>query len=142
MGRILLDLPEQFPFSTDIPVRITDINYGGHLGNDKVLSVLHEARVRFLKSFGYTELDIDGRSIIMLDSIIVYKAEAFYGDVLKVEVAVRNMNNVGCDILYRVTNAQTAREIAHAKTGIAFFDYAKRKVVEMPERFKNVVGAD
>ncbi len=49
MARVQIDFPEHFCFTTDIDVRITDLNYGGHLGNDKFLSIAHEARVRFLK---------------------------------------------------------------------------------------------
>ena len=50
MARIKIELPDNFPFTTSIPVRITDINYGGHVGNDTVLSIIHEARMQFLKS--------------------------------------------------------------------------------------------
>ena len=51
MARIKLDLPERFPFSTELRVRITDVNYGGHMGNDSLLGLLHEARVRFLEHY-------------------------------------------------------------------------------------------
>ena len=54
MARIKIAVPPQFTFSTQIPVRITDINYGGHLGNDALLALLHEARVQFLRRYGYT----------------------------------------------------------------------------------------
>ena len=37
MPRIKLELHEILIYSTEIPVRITDINYGGHLGNDSIL---------------------------------------------------------------------------------------------------------
>jgi len=30
---------------------VADINYGGHLGNDKVLSFIHEARLRYVRKF-------------------------------------------------------------------------------------------
>ena len=46
MARVEIELPEQFPFATEIPIRISDINYGNHLGNDAVLSLAQEARVR------------------------------------------------------------------------------------------------
>ena len=51
MERIKLNLPEQFLFSTNIAVRITDINYGGHVGNDSFLSLIHEARQQFLNHY-------------------------------------------------------------------------------------------
>jgi acyl-CoA thioester hydrolase len=136
MPRTKLDLPAIFEFSTDIPVRITDINYGGHLGNDSLLSILQEARLRFLRQYAYSEKDVEGRGIIMLDAVVVYKSEAFYGDVLRVEVAVADVVNHGCDLLYRVTNKATGKEVSCAKTSIAFFDYDRRKVVGVPEGFR------
>jgi acyl-CoA thioesterase FadM len=80
MPRIKLDLPKHFHFTTEIPIRISDINYGGHLGNDAVLSILHESRVRLLLEHGYSEFNVEGVGIIMTDSAIVYKSEAFYGE--------------------------------------------------------------
>jgi YbgC/YbaW family acyl-CoA thioester hydrolase len=138
MPRVKLDLPEHFPFSTEIPLRITDINYGGHLGNDALLSLLHEARVQFLRHHGFTETDIDGSAIIMADAAIVYKSEAFYGDVSTIEVAVCDVHSHGCDFVYRVANKETGKEIARAKTGVVFFDYQKRKIAHVPENFRRL----
>jgi len=36
MARIKILLPEHFSFSCSIPIRITDLNYGNHVGNDTV----------------------------------------------------------------------------------------------------------
>jgi acyl-CoA thioester hydrolase len=132
MARIKLDLPPVFKFSTELTVRITDINYGGHLGNDALLSLLHEARLRFLQSLGWSEMDCGGASIIMTDAAIVYRNEAFQGERLRIDVAVTDLQAMSCDIVYRVVNAGTAAEVARAKTGIAFFDYQARKVVPAP----------
>jgi len=44
--------PASFQFSCQLPVRITDINYGGHVGNDRLLVFAHEARMRFLQHYG------------------------------------------------------------------------------------------
>lgn len=135
MPRTRLDLPLSFPFSTDIPVRITDINYGGHLGNDAALGVLHEARIRFLAGMGYTEHDIEGRGIIMTEALLLYRAEVFHGDVLKVEIAVGEMETHGCAFFYRVTSTQSGKEALRARTLIAFFDYQSRKVTPVPDGF-------
>lgn len=136
MGRAKLDLPESFPFAADIPVRITDINYGGHLGNDSLLSILQEARLQFLQRYAYSEKNVEGRGIIMLDAVVLYRSEAFYGDVLHVEVAVADVGSHGCDLLYRVTKKESGKEVARAKTSVAFFDYDRRKVAEVPEGFR------
>lgn len=139
MARIKLDMPDNYLFSTELAVRINDINYGGHLGNDAVLSMVHEARLRFLKHYHYTEMDVEGSSIIMTDSAIVYKAEGFHGDRVQVDVTVADFNKYGCDLYYLLSNKDTAVEIAHAKTGIVFFDYEERKVQTVPEGFRNKV---
>lgn len=136
MARIKLKLPEQFHFTTELPIRIGDINYGGHLGNDAVLSLVHEARVRFLKHHGYSELDIEGAGIIMSDAAVVYTSEGFYGDTLVVDVAVGDFQNAGCDFFYRLVNKETGVEIARAKTGIVFYDYGAKKSVAVPLKFR------
>ncbi|UCF70730.1 MAG: thioesterase family protein [candidate division WOR-3 bacterium] len=135
MARMKLDLPQKFDFATDIPVQIANINYGGHLGNDSLLSLIHEARIRFLKVHGFTEWDIGGVGIIMVDTVILYKAESFQGDVLTFEVGVKNVGRMGCDFVYKVTNKEKKKDVAHVKTAVVFFDYTERKVVNTPDVF-------
>ncbi|MGB5062133.1 MAG: thioesterase family protein [Candidatus Competibacter sp.] len=142
MARIKLDLPADFPFATELRVRVTDINYGGHMGNDSLLGLLHEARVRFLAHFGLKELDIFGLGLIMADSVIVYKSEAFPGEVLKIAVTVVDFNKYGCDFAYRVTERASGREVARAKTGVVFFDYQKRAVQPVPQSFLDLFPHD
>ena len=142
MARIKLDMPENYIFSTELTVRISDINYGGHLSNDAMLSIIHEARVRFLSHYHYSELDVEGLGIIMTDSAIVYKAEGFHGDLLQIDVALADFNKYGCDIFYLISNKKTAEEVAHAKTGIVFFDYEQRKVQHIPKAFTDKVIKD
>ncbi|MBC8206582.1 MAG: thioesterase family protein [Kiritimatiellales bacterium] len=140
MTRIKLELPETFPFSTELTVRITDLNYGGHLGNADTLVLIHEARVRFLKSYGYSEIDIEGYGTIMLDAVIQFKAQAFASDVLIAEVAAADFSRLGCDIYYRLTNKETGVVVAVAKTGISVFDYENQKRISPPEAFVKKLG--
>jgi YbgC/YbaW family acyl-CoA thioester hydrolase len=136
MSRIKIEMPENYRFSVSLPVRISDINYGGHLGNDALLAMVHEARVQFLRHYHYSEQDIEGVGLVMTDSAIVYKAEAFHGDLIQIEVAIGGFNKYGCDFHYLLSHKNTAVELAHAKTGVVCFDYNKRKIVAMPAAFK------
>ena len=142
MARIKLNLPERFPFSTELRVRITDVNYGGHMGNDALLGLLHEARVQFLAHYALSELDICGAGIIMADSVIVYKSEAFPGELLELAVTVTDFNRYGCDFVYRVTEKASGREVARAKTGIVFFDYQQRAIQKVPQPFRDLFPPD
>jgi len=143
MARIKIDLPEQFSFSTSIPVRITDLNYGNHVGNDAVLSIIHEARMQFLKTFGYTEMEFAGVGMIMSDVAIEFKNELFYRDTVIASVAATEFSKFGFDIYYKLEtlrhfgklNAQDDKKVlaAVAKTGMVCFDYTKKKIVSIPE---------
>ena len=138
MTRVRLEMPEGFLFTTAIPLRVSDINYGGHLGNDAVLSLAQEARMRFLRSHGWTEQDVRGVGMIMRDAVVVYRSEAFYGDVLTIDVAVADMGQLGCDFLFRMVNKESGKEVAEVKTGMVFFDYSKRKPSPIPAEFRSV----
>ncbi len=102
MARIKVELPEQFAFSTTIPVRITDLNYGKHVGNDTILSMIHEARVQYLKQLGYGELDLAGVGLIMSDVGIEFKSELFYGDEVLVSVAAGDLSKISFDLYYKL----------------------------------------
>jgi acyl-CoA thioester hydrolase len=133
MARIKLNLPSTFPFSTMIPIRITDINYGNHVGNDAILSILHEARMQFLNSLGYTEMQFAGVGMIMSDVGIEFKAEAFYGDVMKVYVTASEFSKVGFNLYYKLVKGNDETIVVTAKTGMICFDYTNRKVAKLPE---------
>lgn len=139
MARIKIEVPEKFIYKTEIPIRITDINYGGHFGNDSLLSIIHEARLRFLNHLGYSESNVEGVGIIMIDAGVQYKSEAFYGDKLIIEVAVNDFSGIGCDFVYQLTNKDSKKEIAVAKTGIVFFNYEMRKTAPVPSEFKKKI---
>lgn len=143
MPRIQLSLPQTFSFFTNLPVRITDINYGGHVGNDAVLGFIHEARMQFLKHHGLSELNFGGSGLIMSDVAIEFKQEGFYGDVLKAAVAAANFSRVGFDLFYVLSKTVDGKEItvAQAKTGMICFNYDFRKVVAVPEGIEQLLTA-
>ena len=102
MARIKIELPPSFLFTAAIPVRITDINYGGHVGNDTVLSIIHEARMQFLHHFGYTEMNFGGTGLIMSDVGIEFKNELFYEDQVSVAVSIQEITRAGFALYYKL----------------------------------------
>lgn len=134
MARIRIEHPKAFKFSATIPIRITDLNYGGHVGNDTILSIIHEARAQFLKSLGYSEKDFGGTGLIMGDVVINFKSELFYGDVVDAAVAAINISRASFDIVYLLKKGEIVA--AEAKTGMVCFDYEKKKVTSLPDSVK------
>nr|WP_320134121.1 thioesterase family protein [uncultured Holophaga sp.] len=135
MARIRLELPEHLPFETQLDIRVTDLNYGDHLGNDALLGLLHEARVRFLRSMGYTEKDIEGVGTVMGDCAIIYRSQGFLGEEITIRVGTGDFTRTGCDVFYLLTKAD-GTELARAKTGIVFFDYSAGTVRPVPAGFR------
>jgi acyl-CoA thioesterase FadM len=136
MARIKIDLPEKFSFTASIPIRITDINYGGHAGNDTILSIIHEARMQFLESYGYKELQFEGVGLIMADAGIEFKNELFYGDVMIASIALAAFGKVSFDIYYKLEKDVAGKKIlvAIAKTGMVCYDYRNKKIVAVPKK--------
>ena len=132
MPRLKLDPLDAYGFSCELTVRTTDLNYGGHLGNDRLLSLVHEARVSFLAAHGLSELDFGGVSLILGDAALVYQAEAYAGEVLRFEVAAGEPTRSGFRIFYRVTRPADGQAVALVENGMACFDYRARKIVALP----------
>ena len=143
MERIKLNLPEQFNFSTTIKIRITDLNYGGHVGNDSFLSLIHEARQQFLHHFSYSELKFENVSLIMADAAVEFKKELNYGDEVKISVATSGFDKYGFDIFYKleVLRDKNAVLAGKAKTGMLCYDYQNKKLMNVPEKAKNKLSS-
>lgn len=130
MARLSIALPEIFTFSTTISIRITDINYGGHLGNDSVLSLVHEARMQFLNSMGYTEMNCGGIGLIMTDAAIEFKREVFYGELITISVAAINFTKKSFELFYKMEKQQAEKTVlvAVVKTSMLGYDYSAKKI--------------
>lgn len=135
MARIKIGLPDKFVFTTKIPVRISDVNYGGHVGNDSILSIIHEIRVQYFESLGYTELKFAGVGIIMSDVAIEFKNELFYGEEIIASLAIGEITAIAFDIFYKLEKktGDKLETVANAKTWIVCYDYSKKKVTPIPE---------
>jgi acyl-CoA thioesterase FadM len=138
MPRVRLKPLDQYPFSTKIVVRVTDLNYGGHLGNDSLLSLVHEARVAFLSSHGFSELDCGGVSLTMGDAAIIYQGEAYAGENLDIEVAAGEPSECGFRLFYRLTRSSDGQKIALAETGMVCFDYNAKKIISLPKAVADI----
>lgn len=123
-------------FNTILEVRISDVNYGNHLGHDAVVSLFHEARMRFLRKFGYeNELNIDGVGMLITNLIVNYVNESFYSDKLTINIEIGEMTRTSLQLLYQAVIEENNKEIARALTTMTFYDYQKSKVAKIPQQF-------
>jgi acyl-CoA thioester hydrolase len=134
MPRIKIEVSGRLLSTITLPVRITDINYGNHTGNEAIVAMMQEARMNWLKKYSYTELNIEGTGLIMSDLAVEFKAESFYGDILEIQLFTDEITKVSFGLFYMVTTTRNKKTIivAKAKSGMVCFDYALKKVAPLP----------
>lgn len=135
MNRIKVSIPDIFSFSLNMQIRVSDLNYGNHVGNDTVLSLLQEARQQFLATKGYKELNVEGYGLIMADAVVEYKKELNYADSILISVHAQDFDKMGFDFFYKIELIQgdLITLAVRAKTGMLLFDYSTKKKVSLTE---------
>src|SRR6476620_3394965 len=103
MSRIKVAISGNLLATIRLRVRITDINYGNHTGNDAIVGFLQEARMQWLENNGATELDIDGKGLIMAGLAVEFKAETYYGDNLQIKLYCDNVTEKSFDLFYHIS---------------------------------------
>jgi 4-hydroxybenzoyl-CoA thioesterase len=133
VSRVSIALPETFQFTTELPVLISQVNSGNHLGNDALISLMNETRVRFTRRQGFLENDVArGLTMVNADLAVLYQSEAHYGEVLVVSIAAVNFHRCGYDFVYRLTDKDSGRAIAQGKTAHILIDAEARKPISEP----------
>ncbi len=123
-------------FSTEIAVTIDQVNYAGHVGVDAYLAIVHEARMRWLKLQGMSELNLgDNIGYVITKASMRYKAQSFHGDVLIVECTCANLQKKTVDFFYKVIKRDSGKVAAIGETTHAFFDHKLGKIANPPREF-------
>ena len=140
MPRVKVASPDRFLFSMEHTVGISDVNYAKHLDSVAMVQILHEARLQFLASLGFTEANIYGLGMVVTDLAIDYRSESFAGDRIILDVGVSSFNRYGFDIGIQVTNSALESVVCLAKIGVVFFDFDKHQISPVPNAFKSLLG--
>tara|TARA_B110000858_G_scaffold123333_1_gene140644 strand:- start:32537 stop:32980 length:444 start_codon:yes stop_codon:yes gene_type:complete len=140
MPRVKVIPPDQFLFSMERRIGISDVNYAKHLDSIAMVKILHEARLQFLANLGFTESNIFGLGMVLTDLAVEYRSESFANDMLVIEVGVSGFNRYGFDIGLQVTNSALETVACNAKMGVVFFDFDKHQITDVPAAFKALLG--
>ncbi len=138
MPRMKLSEYESYPIRTTLNVRVSDLNYGAHLGHDALLSLVHHARVELFTDLGVTEIDLGDQKtgVVVSDLVVQYRGEAFVGDELLFETAAVEIGFASFRLVHRVTNETTSKPTALIEIGFAAFDLKSRRAGKLPADFK------
>ena len=105
-----------------------------------MVKILHEARLQFIASLGFTEGNIFGLGMVVTDLAVEYRSESFANDMLLIDVGVSGFNRYGFDIGLQVTNSAFDTVVCNGKMGVVFFDFDKHQIIEVPLAFKALLG--
>ncbi|RDB43541.1 thioesterase [Halomonas sp. DQ26W] len=134
MERIKLEFPEAaIVHRQPLSVRITDMNYGRHLGHDTLVSLLHEARIQAFGALGLTEWDMGGYPCVVADLAVQYQSEARWPDALVVETAIPAPLGKAIVVYHRVCHAEGGRPVAIARLNTVLVDPAQGRSVAIPD---------
>ena len=139
MARVKIDHPEQFIFSMERNVGISDLNYAKHLDSVHMVQILHEARLQFLASLGFTEANVFGLGMVVTDLAVDFRSESFANDKLLIHVGLDDFNRYGFDICLQVNNSALEKTVCLAKMGVVFFDFDKHQIAEIPAAFDALI---
>jgi acyl-CoA thioesterase FadM len=126
-----IDMPTEWQYTTEIEVRVSDLNYGNHMGNQQFLAYAQEARVRFLEENGFTELDFGGVSLIQADAAITYSCEGRLGDRVQIDLATEVTGNSSFNMYYKFSNATQGKHMANIRTALVSYDYEKNRPIAL-----------
>jgi len=133
----IYDMKQKAVYAGSYSVRVGDINYGGHMGNDRALLLFHDARLFFLEERGFSEENIGGPGLIMGEAHVYFKKEVFRGDELMVNIHIEELKELSFVMHYSVMRDDV--QVLHGSTKMIAFDYDKRRVAKIPVAFASSI---
>lgn len=141
MERVKLDFPaEAIIHRHPLTVRVTDMNYGRHLGHDALVSLLHEARIQAFAALDLQEWDMYGHPSVVADLAVQYQSEARWPDALIIETAVPEPQGKALTIYQRIRKSDSQQLVATARVNQLLIDLATGRPAEVPEQVKQALA--
>lgn len=141
MERVKLDFPaEAVIHRHPMTVRITDMNYGRHLGHDALVSLLHEARIQAFAALDLPEWDMHGYPSVVADLAVQYQSEARWPDELTIATAVPEPQGKSLTIYQRIYQLDSQQVVATARVNQLLIDLASGRPVDVPEPVKQALS--
>lgn len=121
-------------FSFKYSIKNEDINYGGHVGNERALLFFQFARIEFFKSLSLDELNIgDGVGVIQKNAYVEYNKQLFLGDEISINITDIELSKSSFNISYEIYKENT--KVINGSTLLVCFDYSNQKIKRIPHTF-------
>lgn len=135
MPRVILVERPAYEHTYTMTIRVTDINHAGHLGNEALLGLVHEARTHFLKSLNFDTIVGNQQPIglIIADMVVNFKAEGFAHEEVSVDNQIDELAQKSFRLFHRIR--REGQVLALVETGLVAYSYSARQATHLPVGF-------
>ena len=124
-------------FSTNISIQVNHLNYGNHLGHDALLSVLQEARLRWLKTIDplSSEINIANDVGLLVKEVnLSYHSPGHHGDILDITFHLEKLKRTAFSLHHEVFNQTTDFLLGNGTIVFVCFDYKAKGIAAIPPK--------
>lgn len=122
-------------FVCELPVRVGDLAGGVHVGNHALLAYINEAQMQCFVALGFPSLTVDGCMPIMRQLAIDFRAEARYGETLRIRLFVTDMGERDYRLQAELASQPTGKIVATANLRMKFIDMQTGRSAAVPAAF-------
>lgn len=123
-------------FTFNYTIQKEDINYGGHVGNERALLFFQMARMNFFESLGLSEMNLgEGAGVIQKNGFVEYNKQLFLDDRIFIKIIDIEFSKTSFNIKYEIYNDKEEKVI-NGSTLLVCFDYSTHRIKKIPESFK------
>lgn len=144
MARTKIKIPNNAKplYSHLFTISINDINYGGHMGNERILILSQELRIKYLNEIRQSEIsffpeeDIPS-GLILTEAVINYHQEVFWGESLLAKLYLGEVTPSHFELysLFFKQSPSSQNAVCTCKVNLSLYDYNLRKILKInPEK--------
>lgn len=120
-------------YTNKVIIRVSDLNYGQHLGYAQLVSLLHQTRVQFLHQYALNEFNIENTQLLIKELEVSYTNEAFLLDELKFSLSFSQKKKTTMTLQYDIFNTTRNNNTAKATETCLFISNKTKKITRTPK---------
>lgn len=135
--------PENYRYSTAIPIRYGDMDTLGHVNNAKYLTYLEQSRISYIRDRGLWNGSLSAQGLIIARIEIDYRAPISMEDGQTVVwTRVSRIGNKSFDMAQLVLVERAGKVItaAEANTVIVVYDYTAAVTTPIPDTWRALIN--
>lgn len=137
-----MDTPENYRYSTTIPIRYGDMDTLGHVNNAKYLTYLEQSRISYIRDRGLWDGSLSAQGLIVARIEIDYRAPISMDDGQAIVwTRVSRIGNKSFDMtqVVMVERGEHVITAAEAKSVIVVYDYTASVTAPIPDSWRTLI---